>query len=608
MKTKLLAIMTLTAAMSNSIATETKRVAFESQGTTLAGVLYLPSDYNEGDRLPGVVVTGAWTSVKEQMPSVYAAALAERGYAALIFDFRGWGESPDAFSYLEDPKRKTDDIVAAFEYLASRPEVDNLRIGGLGICASSGYMSDAALRSARVSSLALVAPWLHDAEIVEAVYGGKEGVAQLIATGRAAAASSEPVYIEAASATNEKSLMYQAPYYTETDRGLIDAYDNQFNVASWEPWLAYDALITAPKLEKPALLVHSEAAAIPQGAKRYVDLMGENADVKWLDNVVQFDFYDDPEVVETAASAVADHFGRTLRAENSDTGRKDDAALKTIVESVAVLADRGEFDALEALYADEIEVDYTSLAGGEVETKSPQALMSEWAAVLPGFDRTRHALSDIEASIDGDQAVATAKVVADHFVDGLFWRARGEYRYRFVNENGSWKIVSHVFTLADEAGTRDVFGPAMERAAKNPPAYLLRQKTKQAVRDFLTSLETKDMEAFASVWAEDAVQHMPYAPDGFPERVVGKAAILEHYSNWPENSGKADFTSNLVFYPMVDPELVFVEFKGDAEIIPTNRRYRQSYGGLFHVENGAIKLFREYFNPGPFVYAFGIEE
>ena len=55
----------------------------------------------------------------------------------------------------------------------------------------------------------------------------------------------------------------------------------------------------------------------------------------------------------------------------------DEAAIKTIVESVAVLADSSNFEALERLYADEILVDYTSLAGGEPELKSPQALMSE---------------------------------------------------------------------------------------------------------------------------------------------------------------------------------------------------------------------------------------
>lgn len=287
---------------------------------------------------------------------------------------------------------------------------------------------------------------------------------------------------------------------------------------------------------------------------------------------------------------------------------QDEAAIRTIVESVAVLADQGNFESLEMLYADEIEVDYTSLAGGEVEIRSPRSLMNQWAAVLPGFDRTRHQISDISVEVSGTRATATAAVTADHYIGELFWQVTGRYRYQLVRDDAVWRIAAHRFELHDEAGTRDVFGPASENAAANPPAFVIRQKTAQTVRDFLTALETKDMEKFAGVWADDAVQDMPYSPDGFPKRVSGKANLLAHYSGWPETAGEADFTSKLVFYPMQDPEMVFVEFSGDVAIVPTGRQYKQTYGGLFHVVNGKIKLFREYYDPAPFRYAFGLDE
>ncbi len=294
-------------------ATMKKSVTFESQGRTLAGDLYLPDSYREGDRLPGVVVTGAWTTVKEQMAGTYAAELAKRGYAALAFDFRGWGQSADDIRFLEDPVRKTEDIDAAVDFLASRPEVDGARIAGLGICASAGYMSDTALRNSRVRSLALVAPWLHDAEIVDAVYGGRDGVESLIELGRQAERSDTPVILEAASMTNEDAVMYQAPYYTDPDTGLIPEYDNKFNAASWEPWLTYDALKTADRLGKPTLLVHSDAAAIPQGAREYVERMGDNARAIWLDDVTQFDFYAEPNAVQTSSDAVVEHFNTSMQ-------------------------------------------------------------------------------------------------------------------------------------------------------------------------------------------------------------------------------------------------------------------------------------------------------
>ena len=286
----------------------------------------------------------------------------------------------------------------------------------------------------------------------------------------------------------------------------------------------------------------------------------------------------------------------------------DEAAIKTVVESVAVLADSGNFEALERLYADEIQVDYTSLAGGEAELRSPQALMNEWAAVLPGFDRTRHAISNIEVGVDGRTATATADVVADHYIGERFWQVSGNYRYRFVRDDDRWRITAMTFNLDGESGTRDVFGPATERAANDPPSYVIRQRTEEAVRRFLGSLENKDMQALASVWAEDAVQDMPFSPEGHPKRVAGKEAVVGLYAAWPEVAGDADFTSELVFYPMQDPEMVFAEFRGRVDIIPTGREYRQTYGGLFHVVDGKIRLFREYYDPAPFAWAFGLAD
>ena len=291
----------------------------------------------------------------------------------------------------------------------------------------------------------------------------------------------------------------------------------------------------------------------------------------------------------------------------ADTAQ-DEAAIKTIVESVGTLADTSNFESLEKLYAEEVEIDYTSLSGGEVELKSSKTLMTQWASVLPGFDRMRHQISNIVVKINSNKATATANIVADHYVNDLFWQGTGNYLYKLEKGSEGWKITSHTFNLEGEEGTRDVFGPATENAEAHPVPYILRQKTQQAVRNLLTSLEEKDMEKFASVWAEDAVQDMPYAPEGFPKRVNGKDNLIKHYAAWPENSSDADFTSQLVFYPMQDPEMVFAEFKGDVDIIPTGRKYEQHYGGLFHVKNGKIKFFREYFGPEPFKYAFGLDE
>lgn len=86
------------------------RVTFQSEGETLVGTLHLPASYRTGDKLPAVVVTGSWTTVKEQMAGLYASKLAEAGYAALAFDFRYFGESGGQPRQYEWPAAKVRDI------------------------------------------------------------------------------------------------------------------------------------------------------------------------------------------------------------------------------------------------------------------------------------------------------------------------------------------------------------------------------------------------------------------------------------------------------------------------------------------------------------------
>jgi dienelactone hydrolase len=297
-------------------AATSKRVEFTSAGERMVGELYLPDGHRAGEKLPTVVVTGAWMTVRQQMPARYAAELADRGYAALVFDFRGWGESGGQRRQVEDPASKIADIRAAVRFAATLPQVNASRIGGLGICASSGYMVTAANQTPELGSVALVAPWLHDREIVLQTYGGAEGVAKLEAAGDKAEAefrrTGRQAFVPAASTTDERAVMFKAPYYTETDRGQIPAWRNEVDLSFWRGWLGFDAMRAAPALRQPFLMVHSQAAAIPLGAQRFYAAVSAPKQELWLEDVGQLDFYDRAEPVRRSADAVAKHFKATL--------------------------------------------------------------------------------------------------------------------------------------------------------------------------------------------------------------------------------------------------------------------------------------------------------
>ncbi len=296
---------------SQALASPTIRtVSFENEGSTLSGTLYLPAAAPDHP-LPVVIVTGAWTSVQEQMPQVYAREMVERGFAAFTFDFRGWGKSGSLANdvrYKEDPVAKISDIRAAIRFVSTLSEVDTTRIHGLGICASSGYMVDAAAGNPLINRVGLVAPWLQNEELVKAVYGGIEGVEQLISLSRTAEAKGGEIILAAGPEGAEGVLMPIGGYYYDPDRGAIPEYDNRWNLASWEGWLTYHPADNPQRLDKPLIVVHSEAAAIPEGVKSFVKGFTGEATMKWLEAVTQFDFYDNPEDVQRASDAVAEHF------------------------------------------------------------------------------------------------------------------------------------------------------------------------------------------------------------------------------------------------------------------------------------------------------------
>jgi len=288
-----------------------ERVEFSSGSNCLIGHLFKP-----GDGRRGVIVTGSWTTVKEQMADLYARRLAEKGFTALTFDFGNFGESEGEPRQFEDPDSKIRDIVAAACWLTGREDVEGDSVAGLAICASAGYMSEAIAAGAPIDSFATVAAWLHDAGTVGEVYGGEKGVADKKRDGEQAQqayeATGEVRFVPAYSDTDPKAAMGEMvkPYYGDPERGAIPQWDNRFAVMSWLGWLDFDPIARAPQISVPTLMVHSEKAAFPDNVRRFDAKLAGPRRLMWTEGA-QLDFYDQPKQVDAAVDAVVEHFSAT---------------------------------------------------------------------------------------------------------------------------------------------------------------------------------------------------------------------------------------------------------------------------------------------------------
>jgi len=148
----------------------------------------------------------------------------------------------------------------------------------------------------------------------------------------------------------------------------------------------------------------------------------------------------------------------------SPAGDPESARVISIVSSIPLAVDLARYDLAEAAFAPEVAIDYTSLWGGEPQRMTPGGLMDAWRGLVPGFDATRHELRDVGATIDGDQAVATALVDARHWVDAALWRPIGAYRWTLARIDGRWKVTAMTFSMTQEIGDRGLVEIAVERA------------------------------------------------------------------------------------------------------------------------------------------------
>jgi uncharacterized protein len=293
-----------------------RTIVFPSQGVPLIGTFFR-NDEPLGVRQPCVVVTGSWLNVKEQMASVYARGLAERGFTAFVFDFAGWGESQGALRHLEVPVQKARDIIAAVELVSTMSFVGP-KIGYLGVCASAQYALRAMAWGAHVSGFVSVAGWFHDSASVAPFYGGPEGVARRLARAQEALdeyrKTGQLRKVRAYAPGDERAGMsFEMDYYGNPARGAVPAWSNEMAESSWLHWLTFDGLAAARAVTAPTLLVHSDACALPDNAKAVHARLAGRKELAWLGKGSQTDYYDQPEYVNAAIERASSWFQDTLR-------------------------------------------------------------------------------------------------------------------------------------------------------------------------------------------------------------------------------------------------------------------------------------------------------
>ncbi len=148
--------------MADSGKTLQTQVRFPASGVVLEGVFEMPK---AGVPVPAVAVCHPHPlyggDMYNNVVAVICQALARESVATLRFNFRGVGRSEGSH---EDGVGEQDDVRGALDFLQSSQGVDRDRLGLAGYSFGTRVAAPVALGEERVRALALVSPFLDDAD------------------------------------------------------------------------------------------------------------------------------------------------------------------------------------------------------------------------------------------------------------------------------------------------------------------------------------------------------------------------------------------------------------------------------------------------------------
>jgi ketosteroid isomerase-like protein len=124
------------------------------------------------------------------------------------------------------------------------------------------------------------------------------------------------------------------------------------------------------------------------------------------------------------------------------------------------------------------------------------------------------------------------------------------------------------------------------------------------LRHSLDLFLAKDMKAWSLLCADDVVAEFPFAPEGSPKRLEGRAALYEYLRDYP-NVIDIRSIPQLRIYPANDPNVAIAEWSSSGEVLTNGNAYEMRYATFVTFRDWLIVSYREYWDPLAFKQAMG---
>lgn len=134
-------------------------------------------------------------------------------------------------------------------------------------------------------------------------------------------------------------------------------------------------------------------------------------------------------------------------------------------------------------------------------------------------------------------------------------------------------------------------------------AYTAEQKEIEAkVLEALQALTRNDVSRWPELFMEDGAQEFPFAAEGSPKRIEGKAAIADYLKAYPEMIALHRIGA-LTWHH--DGNVAIAEFAVEGVAVQTGRPYDQRYISVIEHRDGKIVRYVDYWNPQVIEQALG---
>ena len=125
------------------------------------------------------------------------------------------------------------------------------------------------------------------------------------------------------------------------------------------------------------------------------------------------------------------------------------------------------------------------------------------------------------------------------------------------------------------------------------------------MRRYFDLLEHKDVDGWLELWAEGAVQFIPYATGDLPTEVRGKDELGKLYRKIAYFYKQVRFTV-VEIYPLDGADRIFARWHPVGELVAGGEYSNDSIGLFDFDEDGKITSYTEWFNPLGFGNSFSV--